>query len=198
MNGNPRRLTADGRVCSATHVILDPAKDDLVAIRLFGSWGVDCGAPSVTHDPVECGVCLPSEAWFEGAANTWDATCTTCKDVESAAAAWARDPMAFAQGCAACKGTGVDETIPLHLIGPGSVLSHNRVDGREAVVISRELDVGGCDDLIVAWFNEEVSDHETELVTLARPSWDEDRDVGPDRTWTVVRAVPPAHTEATP
>jgi hypothetical protein len=118
-----RHLTADGRVCSATHVILFPTKDNSIPSRLFGSWGADCGAPSITHDPVECGVCLPADTWFEGAANTWDATCTTCEGAKGFEGADHSDEPTRWYPCPDCEGTGVDETVPLRLVGAGSIVT---------------------------------------------------------------------------
>jgi hypothetical protein len=173
MTGNPRRLTADGRVCSATHVILDPAKGDPVAIRLFGSWGVDCGSLNLIHDPVKCEVCLPSEAWFEGAANTWDATCKTCRGD-------GLDPRNLVShtGCPTCGGTGVDETIPAHLVGIGSVLRDAR-DGTDHVVIAR------AENRIT-----------TRSIEDGRLWTRHVSQVGPGKPWPLVRPVPIIHTTA--
>jgi hypothetical protein len=175
-----RHLTADGRVCSATHVILFPTKDNSIPSRLFGSWGADCGAPSITHDPVECGVCLPADTWFEGAANTWDATCTTCEGAKGFEGADHSDEPTRWYPCPTCNGTGVDETIPLHMIGIGSVLAHPDYAEFRCVVIAR--DASGCPKVAAV-------DTDGGLRS-SFVAWDDG--------WTVARAVPPAHTEATP
>jgi hypothetical protein len=109
----------------------------------------------------------------------WDATCTPCKDVESAAAAWARDPMAFAQGCPTCKGTGVDETIPTHLVGIGSRLRDAR-DGTDHLVIARaENNIATRSIEDGRWLTRVVSQ------------------IGPGKPWLLVRPVPAAHISHT-
>jgi hypothetical protein len=113
----------------------------------------------------------------------WDATCTTCEGygiVPRASMAVMGDgsPVPKGNTCQTCGGTGVDETIPLRLVGVGSVV-RSAVTGLSMVVVSRDAD---------DWLTCADTDGAIRIFPVT--------DLG--STWTVVRAVPPAHTEATP
>jgi hypothetical protein len=174
MTYRSRKIEADGRVYAPTHVILDPANDDLATSRLFGSWGVDCGSPNLAHNPKACGVCRPAATWFEGAANTWDAPdCGMCDVRDTPLVA----PAAGKPNCDDCNDSGVDETVPLHMVNIGSTIAMRRWPAEKTSLV---VDVDYDTVTVITGFGE----HEASLYTLPISL------LGPGKPWMVVRAVP--------
>jgi hypothetical protein len=113
-------------------------------------------------------------AWMTEDPCAWDATCTTCKPRGYLGIrGWSDVDGDWHIGCPTCEGIGVDETIPLHMIGIGSRLS--REDRTDLIIVGKMDDIAFC---------VEPDGHGHQLIELA--------DIG--RVWQVVRAVPPAHT----
>jgi hypothetical protein len=117
--------------------------------------------------------------WRVDAPCVWDATCTTCEGVGEVLEPL---PNGFVGGCVVCDGTGVDETIPLRMIGAGSVFAN----GDRAVFVLSDP-VGFDAAWSVTWTSWRWAKEPTPTVWF-NPTKRGD--------WTVVRAVPPAHTEA--
>jgi hypothetical protein len=159
MTGNLRYPTADGRVLQ---------ESDRKGDRIRFSDGHQYEVTTTEGNPL-----------------VFDATCTTCKDVASAAKAWARDPMAFAQGCAACEGTGVDETIPLRMIGLGSELRDLTGSHHGTFVIARFMKSFIRDRDGFVYYPDDGGE-----------CWALVSEIGD--SFEVVRAIPPAHTGGTP
>jgi hypothetical protein len=112
--------------------------------------------------------------WRVDAPCAWDATCKTCKPRGYLGIrGWSDVDGDWHIGCPTCEGIGVDETIPLHMIGIGSRLS--REDRTDLIIVGKMDDIAFC---------VEPDGHGHQLIELA--------DIG--RVWTVARAVPPAHT----
>jgi hypothetical protein len=122
-------------------------------------------------------------SWPDDDPFAWDATCTPCEGRGTVATqGW---PITHAQEpCSPCNGTGVDETIPLQLVGIGSVL---RYDGSSTSLRGEWI-------VVWVWATGAVRVHA--LVghgrgcTSVLPD-----DIGRGCTWQVVRAVPPANLE---
>jgi hypothetical protein len=114
-----------------------------------------------------------SLTWESNDPCVWDATCTTCVLGVVPSNPSAENDEDRVSDCPDCKGTGVDEKIPLHLIGIGSRLS--REDRTDLIIVGKMDDIAFC---------VEPDGHAHQLIELAA--------IG--RVWTVARAVPPAHT----
>jgi hypothetical protein len=153
MTGNLRYPTADGRVLQ---------ESDRKGDRIRFSDGHQYEVTTTEGNPL-----------------VFDATCTTCKGMKQVFVELdvpEEDGMGAVTTrlCSPCKGTGVDETIPLHLVGVGSRLS--REDRTDLIIVGKMDDIAFC---------VEPDGHAHQPLELAA--------IG--RVWTVTRAVPPAHTE---
>jgi hypothetical protein len=132
---------------------------------------------SITH-PRLCSIgTAPLLQWDRLDPLARDATCTACKGEKGFEGEDHSDEPTRWYPCPTCKGTGVDETIPLHLVGVGSRLS--REDRTDLIIVGKMDDIAFCVE------PDGRAHQPLELAAIGR-------------VWTVARAVPPAHTEATP
>jgi hypothetical protein len=120
-------------------------------------------------------------AWMTEDPCSFDATCTACggrKQVFAELDVPEEDGMGAVttRPCPSCDGTGVDETIPLHLIGVGSQL-RDLSGGHKGLLVIARLWKGGFD------FHPEYD---------STACWAAMSEIG--QTFELVRAVPPAHT----
>jgi hypothetical protein len=149
-----RHLTADGVVlrCDGIHRHLRPRSspsEELHGDEAAGVW------------------------WVSDGTNTWRAP-----DCEGACSKpgikGVGDLMSY---CPACKGTGVNESVPQSLVGPGSVYRHTH--GMQVFYVE------DCDDaegIVAVGLNGE---------SVILTEWIE------AGLWTLIRAVPHMHTEET-
>jgi hypothetical protein len=119
-------------------------------------------------------------AWMTEDPCAWEAPdCQECRGSGCSGWVFPEDFHRCGNCCPDCKGTGVDETIPMRLVGVGSVLAHPDYAEFRCVVIAR--DASGCPKVAAV-------DTDGGLRS-SFVAWDDG--------WTVARAVPPAHTEET-
>jgi hypothetical protein len=179
MTCNLRYLTSDGRVLRCT--VPGDHDDDEMLIELNGQHNSNTrGRSWMNYDGV---------TWPANDPCAWDATCTDCKGRKQVFAELdvpEEDGMGAVttRPCRPCEGTGVDETIPLHLIGPGSVLQHcdNPEERFRVVVVELAGEYGELGTLTAVWLG---------ILDAVYIVLD---DIGPNKTWQVARVVPPAHT----
>lgn len=96
--------------------------------------------------------------------------------------------------CPPCNGTGVDESIPLRLVGVGSVLRYNdRLEDCCSEVLRLVTKVGRRPQKDRERFPSSAPPVSTQCASCG--SWRVllPHDIGPGRPWTVFRAVPPMH-----
>jgi hypothetical protein len=129
-------------------------------------------------------------SWPDDDPCVFDATCTTCKgrkqvfvelDVPE------EDGMGAVttRPCRPCEGTGVDETIPLHLIGLGSELRDLTGSHHGTFVIARFMKSFIRDRDGFVYYPDDGGE-----------CWALVSEIGD--SFEVVRAIPPAHTGGTP
>jgi hypothetical protein len=106
-----------------------------------------------------------------------DKTCTVCKGKGCLGGSMVPGHPEPADASHARDGTGVDETMPLRMIGIGSVLRTT-------------LDLAAPVDVVLLTDN-----HGGTYARSGGGVIDAD-EIGPDKTWQVVCAVPPMHKEA--
>jgi hypothetical protein len=169
MIGNLRYLTADGEVIPASCLM-----DDFCTYSGELCWSfrsvVDEFRVVVAYEDDPC---------------VWDATCTACVLGVVPSNPSAENDKDRVSDCPTCEGTGVDETIPLHLIGVGSIVTpkpdhwrYGKWSGTLLLVLLSHTS---------GWWHTGLYRHGGEPAHMETVPTDMNG-------WTVVRAVPPAHT----
>jgi hypothetical protein len=119
-------------------------------------------------------------SWPDDDPCAWDAPdCRECRGSGCSGWVFPEDFHRCADCCPDCEGIGVDETIPLHLIGEGSkVRARAKTTCREVFLINVDTS-----PQVLGYCTSCEEEHTMDL------TWE---------GWQLVRAVPPAHTEETP
>jgi hypothetical protein len=165
---NERCLTADGRVLACT--VPGDHDDDEMLIDLNGQHNSNTrGRSWMNHDGV---------TWPANAPCTWNATCVRCRGSGTYFKGQMDNDLS---PCPTCGGTGVDETIPLRMIGRGSELRDLTGSDEGTFVIARFMKslIGDRDGFI--YYPDDGGS-----------CWALVSEIGD--SFEVVRAVPPAHT----
>jgi hypothetical protein len=157
---NERCLTADGRVLAC---LLDHR-------RVYKGRFTHRNAYNTT---------IAGLQWTNSEPFRWDATCVRCRGRGTYFKGQMDNDLS---PCPTCKGTGVDERIPLHLVGVGSELEAIR-DTPDGLRAGRRLLVTHVGDL---WW------YAIPLDRTADPSFCRLMPVDFGATYEVVRPVPPA------